>query len=318
MRDLTYLVMGAGALGSVFGGLLAEQGRKVSFVGLDDHLKAMQKKGLIIRGLWGEHVIPKVSAYYGTEDISETFDVVLLSVKSYHTATVIQSALPFMRDDTCVFSIQNGLGNWESIAEVVGWERTVGARVIFGAEIEEPGVARVTVYADKVLLGSPSGSAPKERIQEVCDDLNRSGVPTGLSDRIESSLWGKVLYNCALNALGAVLNVPYGSLNEAPELRETMRGIINEIFSVARAKGVALPYPGPEEYYRFLLEKQLPPTAAHRSSMLQDLDRGRPTEIDALNGAIARYGRDLQVPVPVNETITAIVKGLELKTQGKG
>lgn len=310
-----YLLMGAGALGSVIGGLLARQDHDVAFVGLDDHLRAMQQKGLLITGLWGEHFLPEVSAFYGTEGLSGTFDAVLLCVKSYHTARVVRQACPFMREDTLVFSLQNGLGNWEAIAEAVGWGRTVGARVIFGAEIQEPGVARVTVYADKVLLGSPSGGVPEERIAPVCDDFNKAGIPTELSGRIESSLWGKILYNCSLNALGAILNVPYGHLGEVPEIRETMRGIIEEIFAVAQAKGVLMEYPSPADYYRFFLHRQLPPTATHRSSMLQDMEKGRLTEIDALNGAIARYGRELRVPTPVNETLTAIIKGMEAKRQ---
>ncbi len=237
----------------------------------------------------------------------------LLSVKSYNTSNVIRQTLPFIRKDTLVFSIQNGLGNWEAIAESVGWARTVGARVIFGAEIEKPGTARVTVYADKVLLGSPTGDVGRDKIQEVCNDFNKAGIPTDISDRIESFLWGKVLYNCSLNALGAVLNVPYGHRGEVPEVRNTMSPIIEEVFCVARAKGVPMVYKDAEEYFRFLLEKQLPPTVTHRSSMLQDMERGRLTEIDALNGAIARYGRELSVPTPVNETVTAIIKGFEAK-----
>jgi len=312
---VSYLVMGAGALGSVFGGLLANQGHEVTFVGLDDHLKAMQEGGLIVEGLWGRHVIPYVRAFYGTEDLDGTFDMILLSVKSYNTARVIRQALPFLHKDTLVISIQNGLGNWEAIADAVGWNRTVGAKVIFGAEIQEPGKARVTVYADKVLLGSPSGEIDRVRMQTVCDDFNGAGIPTDLSDRIESSLWEKVLYNCSLNALGAILNVPYGHLGEVPEVRETMRRIINEIFDVARAKGISMVYSGPQEYYQFLMEKQLIPTATHRSSMLQDMEKGRLTEIDSLNGAIARYGREFSVPTPVNETLTAIIKGIESKNR---
>lgn len=313
---MKYLVMGAGALGSVFGALLAEKGHEVVFVGLDDHLKAMQKSGLVVRGLWGEHVVPEVRAFYGTSGLSGTFDAILLSVKSYNTAAVIGQALPFIREDTLVFSIQNGLGNWEAIAAAVGWERTVGARVIFGAEIEEPGIARVTVYADKVLLGSPKDKISLDRIQKACEEFNDAGIPTALCDHIESSLWGKILYNCSLNALGAILNVPYGHLGEVGEVRDTMFAIISEIFAVARAKGVPMDFTGPEDYFRYLLDKQLPPTASHRSSMHQDMNMGRRTEIDALNGAIARYGRELSVETPVNETLTAIIKGLEAKRQG--
>jgi len=310
---MKYLVMGAGALGSIFGGLLAEHGHDVTFVGADDHLLALQKQGLSITGIWGEHRLDSVKAYYGTKGLSGSFDVVLLSVKSYHTAQVISQTLPFIHEGTLVFSIQNGLGNWEAIAQAVGWERTVGARVIFGAEVERPGTARVTVYADKVLLGSPSGTAPLAPIKLVCDHLNDAGIPTMLCEDITSFLWGKVLYNCSLNALGAILNVPYGRLREAPEVMDVMRQIIHETFGVALAKGVKLPYENADAYYKILTEIQLPPTATHRSSMLQDMARGsRLTEIDALNGAICRYGREHGIPTPVNDVLTAIIKGFQV------
>jgi 2-dehydropantoate 2-reductase len=310
---MKYLVMGAGALGSIFGGLLAEHGHDVTFVGADDHLLALKKQGLSITGIWGEHRLDSVKAYYGTKGLTGSFDVVLLSVKSYHTEEVISQTLPFIHAKTLVFSIQNGLGNWEAIAQAVGWERTVGARVIFGAEVERPGTARVTVYADKVLLGSPSGTAPLSPIKLVCDHLNDAGIPSMLSEDITSFLWGKVLYNCSLNALGAILNVPYGRLREAPEVMEVMRQIIHEIFGVALAKGVKLPYENADAYYKILTEIQLPPTATHRSSMLQDMARGsRLTEIDALNGAISRYGREHGIPTPVNDVLTAIIKGFQV------
>lgn len=312
---MKYLVMGAGALGSVFGGKLSLHGHDVTFVGMDDHLRAMQKHGLTITGIWGDHHIGKVKACYGPSELTGSYDVVLLSVKSYDTASVITQTLPFIHDESLVFSIQNGLGNWETIAGAVGWDRTVGARVIFGAEIEKPGTARVTVYADKVLLGSPSGTAPRERIELVCEHLNGAGIPTAMCDDIASFLWGKVLYNCSLNALGAILNVPYGLLQETPEIMAVMRGIIREVFAVAEAKQIKLPYDDAETYYRVLTEVQLPPTVLHRSSMLQDMAKGsRLTEIDALNGAISRYGRELGVPTPVNDVLTAIIKGLRPPT----
>ena len=309
---MKYLVMGAGALGSIFGGLLAEHGHDVTFVGADDHLLALKQQGLSITGIWGEHRLDSVKAYYGTKGLSGVFDVVLLSVKSYHTEEVISQTLPFIHEGTLVFSIQNGLGNWEAIAGAVGWERTVGARVIFGAEVERPGTARVTVYADKVLLGSPSGTAPLAPIQLVCDHLNDAGIPSAVCDDIASFLWGKVLYNCSLNALGAILNMPYGRLKEAPEVMDVMRQIIHEIFGVALAKGVKLPYENADAYYKILTEIQLPPTATHRSSMLQDMAKGsRLTEIDALNGAIGRYGREHGIETPVNDVLTAIIKGFQ-------
>lgn len=308
---MRYLIMGAGALGSVFGGFLAKNGRDVTFVGLDDHLKAIEAEGLTITGLWGEHHLKDLKAYYGTVGLTGVFDVVLLSVKSHITDMACRQCLPFMHEDSLVVSIQNGLGNWETIAAAVGWPRTVGGRIIFGAEIARPGTARVTVYADKVLLGSPSGDVDTQRIQAIADDLDEAGIPCAVSPAITSQLWGKVLYNCSLNALGAILDIAYGDLAQSPESLGLIEAVIHEIFTVAEAKGVALPYSGPEEYYRFLLERQLPPTAMHHSSMHQDISLGRATEIDALNGAISRYGKEQGVPTPVNDVLTAIIKGLE-------
>lgn len=308
---MRYLVMGAGALGSIFGGLLAKSGRDVTFVGLDEHLKAIQADGLTITGLWGEHHLDNLQAHYGTRGLSGVFDVVLLCVKSYITDRACKECLDYMHAKSLVVSIQNGLGNWDTIAASVGWERTVGGRIIFGAEVVRPGTAKVTVYADKVLLGSPSGDIEASHIQTIVDDLNAAGIPTALSTTITSQLWGKVLYNCALNALGAILDVPYGELTHSPETLNLMRSIIQEIFSVAEAKGVAMPYEGYADYYRFLLEKQIPPTAMHRSSMHQDISMERLTEIDALNGAISRYGKELGVATPVNDVLTSLIKGLE-------
>jgi 2-dehydropantoate 2-reductase len=152
-------------------------------------------------------------------------------------------------------------------------------------------------------------------IEKACDHFNDAGVPTALCETITSFLWGKVLYNCSLNALGAILNVPYGRLQETPEVMETMRRIIAEIFLVAGSKGVKLPYENAQAYYKTLTEVQLPPTATHRSSMLQDMAKGgRLTEIDALNGAISRYGREQGIPTPVNDVLTAIIKGFQVSS----
>ncbi len=304
---MRYLVLGAGALGSVFGGMLQD----VVFVGRGEHLKVMQRDGLRLTGIWGERTLPSVNATDNIGSVEGPFDVILLCVKSYHTAEVLSQAAHLVGPQTLVVSIQNGLGNWEQIAAVVGWERTVGGRVIFGAEINQPGVAHVSVYADKVLLGSPNGSVPKDRIEAICDELDSAGIPTAYSDEIERFIWGKVLYNCCLNPLGAILNCPYGELRETPELIASMRVIIKEIFAVAAARGVNLGYAKPEDYFDVLINVQLPPTVAHHSSMLQDLKRGRRTEIDALNGAISSYGRELGIKTPVNDTLTAVIKGLE-------
>ncbi len=311
-----YLIYGAGAIGSVLGGFLHKVGGSVTLAGRGEHFQALGERGLEITGIWGEHRIPPEELrLFSSQMQPEKFSVILLCVKSKDTIASVAEAAPLLEDGGIMISMQNGLNNWEAVAERVGEERTVGARVIFGAEITEPGQVRVTVNADDVLLGEPFLPVNRPLLERVQRDLSSSGIPTRIVGREEiwAAIWGKVLYNCSLNPLGALLEVPYGRLGESPETREVMRQVIREIFLVIRAKGIEVPYRDAEEYFHFLLEKQLPPTVDHRASMLQDILAGRKTEIDALNGAISRYGREYGLPTPYNDLLTALIKFKEEK-----
>jgi 2-dehydropantoate 2-reductase len=182
-----------------------------------------------------------------------------------------------------------------------------------------PGVARVTVNADDVLLGEPFGTVNRLLLQSLQRDLTSSGIPARLvsKDDIWAAIWGKVIYNCALNPLGAILEVPYGKLGENEQTREIIKGVIREIFDVMRAKGVRSHCKDADEYYRFLMERQLPLTVGHRASMLQDITIGRRTEIDALNGAISRYAQELGIDTPYNDLLTSLIKFKE-KPENQG
>jgi len=317
----SYLVYGAGALGSVLGGFLQKIGRRVTYIGRGAHFQALQEHGLRITGIWGDHFIPpeEIDALSRQGGPEKRYSTVLLCVKSKDTEAAAREAAPFLREDGIMVSIQNGLNNWEAIARGVGEGRTVGARVIFGAEIPTPGQARVTVNADDVLLGEPFLPVNRILLQTLQADLSLSGIPTRIVGKgdIWAALWGKVLYNCSLNPLGAMLEVPYGKLGENEEARDIIRVIIKEIFLVCQALGVTLPYKGADDYYRYLLETLLPPTASHRASMLQDIQAGRRTEIDALNGAISRYAGELGISTPYNDLITNLIKFKE-KPQNQG
>ncbi|MDM7912632.1 MAG: 2-dehydropantoate 2-reductase [Methanotrichaceae archaeon] len=311
-RTPRYLVFGAGAIGSVLGGFLQEIGCDVTYTGRGVHFKAMQEKGLKITGIWGEHYIPagqiKGFSYDGSG--GEKYSVILLCVKSTATKDAAQEASAMLDKDGIMVSMQNGLKNWETIAGYAGERRTVGGRVIFGSEIPTPGTARVTVNADDVLLGEPFVAVNRRLLAVLNYDLQRAGIPvrTVSSEEIHAALWMKVLYNSALNPLSAILEVPYGRLGERSETRQIMSNVMKEIFSVIHQKGVKVPFGSYEDYYNFFMEKLLPPTVDHRSSMLQDIMNGRQTEIDALNGAISEYGREMGIETPYNDMLTALIK----------
>jgi 2-dehydropantoate 2-reductase len=320
-QNPTYLIYGAGALGSVLGGFLQKIGRSVTYAGRGAHFQALQDHGLKITGIWGDHFIPpeEIIAHTNAESSLKRFSTILLCVKSKDTKTAASQAAPLLQEDGIMVSIQNGLNNWEAISQEVGEEHTVGARVIFGAEIPIAGQARVTVNADDVLLGEPFRPVNRILLQTLQEDLRRSGIParTVGKDEIWAALWGKVLYNCSLNPLGAILEVPYGKLGDNEETRNIIRIIIKEIFLVCQGLGVTLPYRNADDYYRYLLETQLPPTTAHRASMLQDIQAGRETEIEALNGAISRYAEKLGISTPCNDLLTNLIRFRE-KPQNQG
>jgi len=321
-QNPNYLIYGTGALGSVLGGFLQKIGRSVAYVGRGEHFFAILENGMRITGIWGDHIIPveRIVVLSSKRPLSKPkFSIILLCVKSKDTEEASCLDAPLLEKDGIMVSIQNGLDNWETIARNVGEDRIVGARVIFGAEIPMPGVTRVTVNADDVLLGEPFETVNRFLLQSLQRDLTLSGIPTRLvsTDDIWAAIWGKVIYNCALNPLGAILEVPYGKLGENEDTRAIIKGVIREIFDVMRAKGVRPHCKDADDYYRFLMERQLPPTVGHRASMLQDITKGRRTEIDALNGAISRYAQELGIDTPYNDLLTSIIKFKE-KPENKG
>lgn len=308
------LVMGAGAIGSVFGGLLAQAGHAVTLLGRAAHMEAIRAQGLAIGGIWGEHLVRSLVTVTSISELSPPpppFDAVLITTKSYDTEAAVCQALPFLGPSSLVVSLQNGLGNLETIAEIAGPERAVGGRVIFGVDLVEPGRVVVTVFGGDVMLGSPGNADLGGRIKELASASSAAGIPTQATENIQGFIWGKVLYNGSLNALSALLGVPYGALLETEATRDLMTSLIRETFAVARAEGAPLPWDEPEQYRRALFEELIPATAAHFASTHADLRRGRRTEIDSLNGAVVRLGRLHGVPTPVNSTLTLLIAAAE-------
>ncbi|MFQ6050809.1 MAG: ketopantoate reductase family protein [Candidatus Hydrothermarchaeota archaeon] len=302
---MNILIMGAGALGSVFGGFLSRT-NDVVLVGRDPHIEAINRKGLRISGIWGEHTF-NVKAYTDTSGI-ESQDIVFITTKAYDTRKALEQILPLLSEESIVISMQNGIGNEEVIEALVGRRRTMGGMAIFGARIVSPGHVEVTVYASECLVGSLNGDAKKSEM--VARLISEAGIPAKPSDDIIREKWMKAFYNIALNPLSAILKVPYGMLGENEGTLAIMRSMLEESFQVARAEGINLRFTA-EEYFRYLIEKQLPPTAKHKSSMLQDIERGKRTEIDYLNGFIVKLGKKHGISTPVNETITNILKTME-------
>ena len=186
--------------------------------------------------------------------------------------------------------------------------------MIFGATIPQAGLVRITVFADPTAIGAlRPGLVPRrdEAARRWASIIDAAGVPALYTDRLPALLWAKVFYNAALNPLGALLRVHYGALAEREDSRAIMDAAVGEAFAVAAAEGVELPWDRPSDYLREFYGRLVPATFDHRSSMLQDLERGRRTEIDAINGAVWHRGRGRGIVTPVNETLTRILHLVE-------
>jgi 2-dehydropantoate 2-reductase len=314
------VVAGAGALGCVFGGFLRQAGYRVTLLGRAAQIDAIATHGLRIDGLWGEHHLKGFQLATVVEQVRAPCDAVLITVKSYDTRAMAIAVAPLLAPRGVAISLQNGLGNVEALGDAVGAQRVLAGRVIFGAETLAPGHVRVTVYADPVLIGvwRPAGRSPLEAVaRQWVERFAAAGIPSAYSDDIEAALWGKVLYNAALNPLGALLGVHYGALGDDANTRAVMDAVLEEVFAVAVAQGVALPWASAAAYREVFYGRLLPSTFDHRSSMLQDLERGRPTEVDAINGEVWKRGTAHGIVTPANELLTRLVHAREALGAGR-
>lgn len=307
--------MGAGSIGSVVGGLLHLGGHNVFLVGKGEHIKAIKERNLEIHGLWGDFLIEDIKA---TDSVSEVLESnfnpewIILSVKSYDTEKALEDLSSALNQAKGILSLQNGLGNIEAI-EKAAPGKAVGGRVIFGARTPEPGIVEVTVCADDVLLGKVY-DGPAE-VPLVCEAFAKAKIPCRHEEKIVSYIWDKVLYNVCLNALATTLKTNYGSIGGNEETWKIIEGLTFEFYNVARLEKVRLISPTPEDYLERLRNQLLPPTKNHRSSMQEDIEMGRKTEIESLNGRVWSLGRKHGIETPFNEALTRIIRFLEKNHQ---
>lgn len=308
----TILITGLGALGTVFATMLKKAGHTVHALTKNKYLSVLADRRTRVTGIWGEHEAQLDGMHASIEPLrSIAFDLIILTVKSFDTASAIEQVKPLVRKDTLVMVAQNGYGNYETVAAALGKEHALLARVIFGVKLHAPGKAEVTVIADDVRMGQPDNAVAPDRVKAIAEAINAAGIPTSYAANVVAILWDKILYNAALNPLGAVLECTYGQLAENPGTRQVMDRIIDEIFLVAQAHCMPLNWKSPGEYREHFYAKLVPPTAKHFPSMYYDVKAGKRLEIDALNGAIVRLAHEKGISVPVNETIAALVKAKE-------
>jgi 2-dehydropantoate 2-reductase len=296
-------VVGAGAIGSYFGAVLARSGENVTLIGRAAHADAVNRDGLLLRSGGAEQRI-RIAA---SSDISavRSCGLILFCVKSLDTEHAARQMAPHLAPDAVIVSLQNGVDNPERLRRHVG-HTIIPALVYAGANIPVPGVVQHTAGNSIVIGRLAELGGDQVLLARIAAVFEKAGISVRISDDITVELWMKLVMNCAYNVISALSGAPYGEMAAVPEIRDVMRAAVEEVVAVARAKDIALP--GDTVDKALALARLMPTT---RSSTAQDFAKGKPTEVDHLNGYVVREGDALGIATPVNRTLTALMKLVE-------
>ena len=299
-------VVGAGAVGGYFGGMLARAGVPVVLIGRPVFVEAVKKNGLLLDTLsFKESVRVEASADFTAV---RGADIVLVCVKTVDTVATARALKPLLSPGAIVVSMQNGVDNAEQMCTVAGVD-ALSAVVYVAASVPEPGQIKHVGRGDLVV--GPRNA----RTEHVAKLFESAGVSCRISENIDGELWTKLVWNCALNAISALGRAKYGQISANEDARKLVQQTVYEVFAVAQAAGLRLPGVESAEAAFAGAMKIASQMSGALSSTGQDLLRGKRTEIDSLNGYIARRGAQLGVPTPVNHALYTLVKLAEQQTQ---
>lgn len=308
-------VIGPGALGCLMGASLVKSGEEVWFLDHDaERAKKLNGSGIKVEGL-SEFAV-KVKATCEAEDIGVS-ELVIICVKSYDTEDAVKEAKPAIGENTLVLTMQNGLGNEETIAEIIGQEKVIGGVTAHGATslsdcaVRHAGKGETIIgrwYTSPARKDIKKWHIPRRRLEEVSAVLKKAGFETKISDNIKDVIWSKLVINAGINALSAITRLKNGGLIEYEWTRSIMRQAVLEAVKVAKRRRISLIYSDPIKKVESICSQ----TADNLSSMLQDFISGERTEIDYINGAIVSEGKGLDIATPVNAVLTDLVKSIEV------
>jgi 2-dehydropantoate 2-reductase len=296
-------VIGAGAVGCYYGAMLLRAGHDVTLVGRAAHVEAINSHGLHFESASFTGIIP-AKAVTGISELQQP-DLVLFAVKSGDTDEAAKTLKPVLKTDTLILSLQNGVDNPERLRKILS-QPVIAAAVYVASEMPGPGHVKHNGRGELVIGATPQSTA-------LAKLLSDAGVPTTVADDIDAVHWSKLINNCAYNALSAVAGIAYGEMFKVEGVTAVVTDAVTECIAVARACGVSLP--------QDLLDKTLGLAATmphQQSSTSQDLGRGKPSEIDFLNGFIVRKGREHGIPTPTNHALQVMVKLVERSGSRRG
>lgn len=310
------LIIGCGAVGVSIAASLSECGVQTDLIARGRTAEAIRRGGIERRGIFQPVTIPaeRLQVFESARESGSGYDFIIVSSKTTGNPEIASDLESRARDILApgglLVLFQNGFGNERYFLHTFNSSAICLASFAIGFQRPQPNISEVTVFSSPVQIGRLGGGTP-ENAKKLAEAVDRGGIPCAVTEEIGKTVWAKLLYNCSLNPLSAILHVNYGGLVTSDSSVWLVKAIIDETFAVMRAAGYETFWKDADSYKKEFFERILPPTFEHRSSTLQDMERKIPTEIDSLNGAVTRLGKENNVPVPVNETIVRLVKAAE-------
>lgn len=315
-------IYGAGSLGTILGAFITKNGGQIDLINRNKaHVAALQEHGAHVTGT--VDFVQPVTAYT-PEEMSGQYDIIFLMTKQQHNAEVVSFLKDYLADDGVIVTLQNGLPELQ-IAEIVGEDRVLGCTVAWGATMQEPGVCELTSEPDSLTFSLGSFAAkPHPHLLEVKQLLSLMG-PVDLEANFIGTRWSKLLINAAFSGMSAVLGCTFGQAAGDRRSRKIVQALIKECIDVCAQGGIRiepvqgkdivklLDYRGPvkKALAHAIIPLAIRKHALLKASMLQDLEKGKKTEVDAINGAVSAYGRKVGCPTPCNDKVTEIIHRIE-------
>ena len=305
LKDPHIVVAGAGAMGCLFGGLLSENGLRVTLLARrEEHVAAIRDRGLHIVGEGGARHVP-IGAATSTAGVAPA-DIVFIQCKAHATRAVSESVAALMARGAIAVSFQNGLGNEEIMAQAMGTKAVLGGLTSLGATLEAPGVVRSYASLPTIIGEMDGGLSP--RTEALATLMTNHGLPTTASDGILTEKWRKLMLNVAMSATSGLTGLTIGAVAGLPLLATVARRAMDEAAAVAEACGVNLPMDTRYAVFDGIVTSG---AARNKTSMRRDIEAGRPSEVAAIYGSVIERGRAKAVPTPTLEVLAALVLGLE-------
>lgn len=305
------LIMGTGGVGGYYGGLLAQSGNDVTFIARGDHLDAILQHGLKVKSVHGDFTVFPAKAARDPGEAGEV-DLVLFSVKTYHTDEAARAIRPAVGPRTVVVSLQNGIDAAERIGRVIGREPMVGGVTWLSSAVEAPGVIRQTSQFRRIVLGELAGGL-SEQVKSIHEVFGGMGITVELSEEIQKVLWTKLVFIAAISSAGSLTRLPLGDYRSIPETRTLLLRLMEEAKAVAQAQGVCLDEEVVPKWMEFIDSSP----SGMKPSMQLDIEAGHRTELESMIGVISRKGRETGIATPATDFVYASLLPVELKARDR-